>query len=91
MWKESIATVQNLQDLLMSCKLYRTPVACAAPSAGFESGHIFQNFNNGSRSTLPDGAVLLPKSQASYDNRMAMWHEMIPKVWKDCEDNEDAA
>ena len=31
------------------------------------------------------------KSQASYDSRMNMWHEMIPKVFKDRADNEDAA
>ena len=42
MWADSINTVENLQALLMSCKLYRNPVAYAALSAGFESGHMRQ-------------------------------------------------
>jgi hypothetical protein len=112
MWEDSssIFTVENLQALLMSCKLYRNPVACAALSAGFESGHMRQttyiepqrlsktlttaaeaHFRCELHYFLSRPCFSHQKSQASYDNRMNLWHEMIPKVWKDREDNEDAA
>jgi hypothetical protein len=113
MWEDrSIVTVENLQALLMSCKLYRNPVAHAALSAGFESGHMRQttyietepqrlskilttaaeaHFRCELCYCLSRPCFSHQKSQASYDNRMDMWHEMIPKAWKDREDNEDAA
>lgn len=110
MWADSINTVENLQALLMSCKLYRNPVAYAALSAGFESGHMRQttylepqplsqtlttaaeaHFRMELYYCLSRPCFSHQKSQASYDSRMNAWHDMIPKVFKDRADNEDAA
>ena len=110
-WEDSrVGTIQDLQDLLMSSVLYQNPVAYAALSAGFESGHMRQttfiepqrlsktlttaaeaHFRLELYYSLSRPCFAHQKSQASYDNRQTMWMEMIPKVWKDRNDNEDAA
>jgi hypothetical protein len=111
MWEDtSIVTVENLQALLMSCKLHRNPVAYASLSEGFESGHMRQttylepqqlsktlttaaeaHFRMELYYCLSRPCYSHPKSTASYDERQNMWLEMIPKVFKDREDNEEAA
>ena len=74
MWAESINTVENLQALLMSCKLYRNPVCgvCGpigririrtyAPNDLHRTAAVVKNVNYCSRSPLSDGIVLLPQS-----------------------------
>jgi hypothetical protein len=110
-WEDSsVGTIQNLQALLMSSKLYQNPVARAALSAGFESGHMRQTTHvepqrlSKTLTTAAEAHFRMElcyclsrpcfshqKSQASHDNCQTTWMEMIPKAWKDRNDNEDAA
>jgi hypothetical protein len=99
MWEDSIDAAQDLQALLMSCKLYRNPVARAALLAGFESGHTRQttciepqrlsktlttaaeaHFRMELYYCLSRPCFSHQKSQASYENRMAMWRDISEGV-----------